>query len=130
MHTGRFELETGLFAGSMIYCADCHNNDEWTTSDTQPGGSHDSQYAPLLERNFETNDPNPELFQSYALCYKCHNRSFLITHQANTFPPVKHLVSDVNSSCAVCHDAHGSQQHKGLVNFMRFSKLGSSVVIP
>ena len=129
-HVTGFEPGTGLSAGSMIYCTDCHNNDEWTASDTQPRGPHGSQYAPLLERNFAMNDPNPESFQSYALCYKCHNRSFLITDQANTFPHGEHLGPDVNASCAVCHDAHGSREYKGLINFMRFDKLGSSVVTP
>ncbi len=125
-----FEPTTGLSAGSMIYCTDCHNNDEWTASGINPKGPHGSQYTPLLERNFEMNDPNPESMQSYALCYKCHSRNSLITDQANTFPHAQHLGMTVSASCAVCHDSHGSREYKGLINFLRFDKLGTSVVTP
>ena len=125
-----FEPGTGLSASSLIYCTDCHNNDEWTAYGTSPKGLHGSQYTPLLERNFDMNDPNPESFQSYALCYKCHNRGLLITDQANTFLHAQHLGPNVNASCAICHDAHGSREYKGLINFMRFDKLGNPVVAP
>ncbi len=121
-----FEAGTGLSASSMIYCTDCHNNDEW--SDTNPSGPHGSQYAPILERNYEMDDPNRESYQSYELCYKCHNRSYLVNDRADTFPHEKHL--DEDTSCAVCHDAHGSRENKGLINFMRYDKFGRQVVRP
>ena len=88
------------------------------------------QAAPLLERNFEMNDPNPESFQRYALCYKCHNRGCFDDKSGQIFRHAQHLGPTVNAPCAVCHDAHGSRQYKGLINFLRFDKLGSLVVTP
>lgn len=136
-----FESGTGLSASSMIYCTDCHNNDE--QGGTSPKGPHGSQNSPILERNFEMNDPNTESAQSYALCYKCHNRNYLLTDQANTFLHARHVGSGgmggmgggggmmgVNATCAVCHDVHGSRPYKGLINFMRVDRFGNQVVRP
>ena len=118
-------LEPGYTASSIIYCTDCHNNNEWTTAGTRPRGPHGSQYEPILEREFQAGDPVTESFSSYALCYKCHNRSTLLS--TGRFPHRKHVV-DERASCAVCHDAHGSRQHIRLINFMLRDKTGKTVV--
>jgi predicted CXXCH cytochrome family protein len=122
-------FETGYTTASIIYCTDCHNNDEWTSAGTNPRGPHGSSYWPILEREYQSNDPSQESFQQYELCYKCHNRDFLINDRANTFLHKKH-VQDNQTSCAVCHDAHGSQENVGLINFMLQDRTGKTVVSP
>lgn len=119
----------GYSSTSIIYCTDCHNNDEWDPAGGRPRGAHGSRYQPLLEKEYQTDDPVPESFQSYALCYKCHERGFLINDQANTFPHGRH-VRDEQASCAVCHDAHGARDNESLINFMRYDRSGQSVVNP
>lgn len=90
---------------------------------TRPRGPH---YAPLLERNYDTTDFSVEAYQTYALCYKCHNRDFLINDRTGTFPQRKHVV-DGRAPCAACHDAHGSRQNVGLINFMFQDLTGRTV---
>ena len=122
-------FEAGYSTASLIYCADCHNNDEWTPSGTRPRGPHGSRYQPILEKEYQANDPTSESFQTYALCYKCHNRNFLINDQAHTFLHRKHVV-DKQAPCAACHDAHGSRQNVGMINFMLRDRTGKTVVSP
>ncbi len=120
-------FEAGYSTASIIYCTDCHNNDESTTAGARPRGPHGSRYSPILEREYQQNDPSAESFQTYALCYKCHNRDFLINDRANTFLHDEH-VRGAQASCAACHDAHGSRQNIGLINFMSRDRTGKSVV--
>ena len=131
--TGRNSIIRGFEAGytiaSIISCTDCHNNDEWTATGASPRGAHGSRYQPILERDYQVNDPLSESFQVYALCYKCHNQSFLINDQARTFLHRKHLVEE-RAPCAVCHDAHGSRNNVGLINFMLRDRTGKTVVSP
>ncbi len=122
-------LEPAYTSSSIIYCTDCHNNDDWTPSGTRPRGPHGSRYTPILEREYQSNDPSTESFQTYALCYKCHNRDFLINDRSRTFLHRKH-VSEKETPCAVCHDAHGSRKNVGLINFMLRDRTGKTVVSP
>ncbi len=120
-------LEPGYTPSSILYCTDCHNNDEWTSGGAKPKGPHGSRFEPILEREFQQRDPSTETFQSYALCYKCHNRSTILS--SGTFPHLRHIV-DKQTSCAVCHDAHGSRQSAHLINFMLQDRTGKVVVSP
>jgi len=122
-------LEPGYSAASLLYCTDCHNNDEWTPGAARPRGPHGSRNSPILERNYETNDPAAESFQSYALCYKCHNRDHLTHDLAKAFPHRKHVV-DAQAPCAACHDAHGSRQNPRLIDFLLRDRTGKAVVSP
>ncbi|MDH3673058.1 MAG: cytochrome c3 family protein [Gammaproteobacteria bacterium] len=122
-------FEPGYSTASIIYCTDCHNADGWTLGGTIARGPHGSIYAPILEREYQMDDPTLESFQSYELCYKCHNRSFLINDQARTFLHNKHVVEQ-QSSCAVCHDAHGSRDNVHLINFMLVDRTGRPAVAP
>lgn len=122
-------FEPGYSTGTVLYCTDCHNDDEWTPNGSRPRGPHGSRYAPILERNYEVNDPSVESYQAYALCYKCHNRDFLISDRARAFPHRKHVV-DTQAPCAACHDAHGSRQNVRLINFMVRDRTGKVVVGP
>ncbi len=120
-------FEPGFSRASIIYCTSCHNNDDWTPGGTQPRGPHGSSYVPILEQEYQVNDPSSESFQSYALCYKCHNRDFQVNDRANTFSHKEHVVDEA-TSCAVCHDAHGSRKSVGLINFMLRDRTGKTVV--
>lgn len=118
-------LEPGYTASSLIYCTDCHNNDEWTSTGIKPKGPHGSRYQPILEREFDQIDPNPESFPAYALCYKCHNQTSLLG--SGRFPHRLHVV-DKQASCTVCHNAHGSRQNPHLINFLLRDRLNKVVV--
>ncbi len=122
-------LEPGYTASSMILCTDCHNNSDWTPNGLSPRGPHGSWYEPILEREFQIGDPATESFSSYALCYKCHNRTSLLTDIPGRFPHNAHVVVQ-NTSCAVCHDTHGARQNTRLINFMLRAKVGNTVVSP
>lgn len=116
-------------ASSMITCISCHNSDSWTPTGTSPKGPHGSLYEPILAAQYTTSDPSVESYQSYALCYQCHNATSLLTDQVNTFPHRRHVVTD-QASCATCHDAHGSPQNAHLINFMLRDNNGNVVVSP
>ncbi len=122
-------FEPGYSAASLIYCTDCHNNDEWTPTGSGPRGPHGSRYAPILGQEYQANDPSFESYQTYALCYRCHNRDYVINDRAHTFPHRRH-VRDQNASCAACHDVHGSRRNVRLINFMLRDGTGKTVVSP
>ena len=140
----------GYTASSIIRCTDCHNN-----SDPSPAGPHASRYAPILERNYIATDPAAESPGAYAICYKCHDRDSVLgaptpattaaTTAANAataraatirttvatrtggFPHWLHVVKN-QTSCAVCHDAHGSRDNAHLIDFMTRDATGKPVV--
>lgn len=114
-------LLLGLTASSRIKCSSCHNNNDWTSGGTKPAGPHGSNYKPLLEKEYRTDSVVIESPQSFALCYKCHDRTALMT--TGKFPHAKHLKDDI--SCAACHDPHGSRTQPHLINFMLFDGTAS-----
>jgi hypothetical protein len=97
----------------QILCTDCHNNDQGPGANgTGPNGPHGSLYAPILERNLNQMDLQPESSFAYALCYKCHSESQLMADQLHG----KH-VRDHQTACSTCHDPHGVQTQPHLMNF-------------
>ena len=122
-------LEPGYSSSSIISCTSCHTNDDWTPNGTNPAGPHGSRYEPILGWPYATVYPTPESPQSYALCYQCHNRGFLITDQAGTFHHASH-VSTQQAPCAACHDAHGSPKNAHLIDFMLRDRTGNALVTP
>jgi predicted CXXCH cytochrome family protein len=120
------DLAGGLGPGSVIYCTDCHNTDG---PRGLPRGPHGSRFEPILERNFRLDDPSAESPDSYALCYKCHNRTFFLSNQAGRFPHASHVVN-AQAPCGACHDAHGSRFNPHLINFMLRDPTGKTVVSP
>lgn len=120
-------LEPAYASSSLIYCTDCHNNDQWTPTGTAPKGPHGSRFQPILQQDFQQVDPNPESSAAYALCYTCHNRTTLLG--SGRFPHRLHVVEG-RASCAVCHDSHGSRQNVHLINFMLRDRTGKVVVSP
>jgi len=126
-----FVAGSGLTASSRIGCGSCHNNDGVTANPPGPAGPHGSQNAPLLELNYNTASNVTESPSEFALCYKCHDRTDLLTTTVTgKFPHSIHLSNPVNASCAACHDAHGSRLNQRLINFMLLDATGAPVVTP
>ncbi len=121
-------LVSPLTTSSQIDCSDCHNNDSWIAGSTQPRGPHGSNYAPILARQYQADDPVVESSASYDLCYSCHDRTTLL-QPGTGFPHNTHVVND-QTSCAVCHDAHGSRNNLYLIDFMLKTQTGKTVVSP
>jgi predicted CXXCH cytochrome family protein len=108
--------EPTLTASSIIYCSDCHGDDNGQTR-----GPHGSAWPPILKYEYETADGTPENAQNYALCYYCHNRTSILNDQS--FPFHNLHIAGASTPCSVCHDAHGiaddglSGSHTHLINF-------------
>jgi predicted CXXCH cytochrome family protein len=104
-----------LNATSIIYCSDCHSDDDGSR------GPHGSQYPPILRDRYDTADFTLEGFQTYALCYRCHNRDSILSD--TSFTKHRRHIVDVHTPCSVCHDAHGipdnfaTGSHTHLINF-------------
>jgi len=107
-----------LTMSSIIYCTDCHNNNQGpSTGGSGPKGPHGSVYEPLLERQLLLTDFSAEATSSYALCYKCHSRESILADQS--FNGHKRHIVDDQASCTTCHDPHGVQSVTHLINFNR-----------
>lgn len=100
---------------SMMYCTDCHNNDQGPNNGgTGPAGPHGSAFSPILERQLVLTDNQAESAAIYALCYKCHSRTSILAD--TSFPHKKH-VQEERSACTTCHDPHGVAGQTQLINF-------------
>jgi predicted CXXCH cytochrome family protein len=129
-------------ASSTILCTDCHASDggPGATEPVVPGnpkawgsralkrapapidlgggdaagarGPHGSIYAPILERQYLTDDLTPESPAAYALCYKCHDRDVLLSGDSS-FPLHRRHVVDEAAPCSACHVAHGVSREAG-----------------
>ncbi|HEX9242315.1 MAG TPA: cytochrome c3 family protein [Anaeromyxobacter sp.] len=100
-------LKPPLTTASQILCSDCHSSDDGPATGGQAaGGPHGSIYRPLLERNYAIADFTPESPTAYALCYKCHDRTVLLSAQSSFNLHQRHVVAD-HAPCSVCHTAHG-----------------------
>ena len=109
-------LITPWTSSSVMYCTDCHNNDQGPKAGgTGPNGPHGSAFAPLLERQLVLTDYNTESPASYALCYKCHSRDSILSDQSFKSHR-KHIVDD-QTACTTCHDPHGVATNPRLINF-------------
>lgn len=130
-----------LTTSSKIYCTDCHSDESVANGGTGSRGPHGSQYAPILKEQYKTTNDNIIYSSSnFALCYRCHYESSVMsdnTFQKNTtsgkgghFGHVQSSTpvgpdpkSPIYASCSVCHDPHGlrdnglSGSHKRLINF-------------
>lgn len=116
-------LVPGLATGSMIRCTDCHNNDEGPRArGGGPDGPHGSNYNFLLERNYTVRDGTVESAFEYALCYKCHQRSSILSDRG--FSLHRRHIMEERTPCSACHDPHGvnrtqgfGSDHTHLINF-------------
>ena len=99
-------LDPSLATGSLIRCTDCHNNDSGPRAGgSGPDGPHGSIYDFLLERNYNVRDDTPESAFEYALCYKCHQRTSILSNES--FAEHSRHIRDENTPCSACHDPHG-----------------------
>src|SRR5581483_279692 len=74
-----------MTTATIIYCVDCHASDTSKIAGSAgANGPHGSNIRPLLVLPYDTTDNAPENAVSYALCYKCHQRSLIL--QSPTFP--------------------------------------------
>jgi predicted CXXCH cytochrome family protein len=104
----------------IIGCQDCHNNpDARQLGGSGANGPHGSRFPFLLVDRYETADFTFESPQSYALCYRCHDRNSILGDESFPFHRV-HVVQG-RSPCSACHTAHGvggsTSQHSHLINF-------------
>lgn len=107
-----------LTTASVIECTSCHNNSQGTNNGgSGPRGPHGSEYAPLLERRMTIWSGYTEGPDTYALCYKCHDRATVLGDQG--FPFHRYHVQYLQASCTACHDPHGSAGNPFLINFDR-----------
>lgn len=132
-------LISSLSTSSIIKCTDCHNNNSGPGNNgSGPNGPHGSIYAHLLERQYLTQDPtNENNGSSYAMCYKCHNRSSILGDQTfarhnfhitgagrmGGMDGMPGMGGTLNTPCNVCHDPHAS-------NFAKLINFDTSVVSP
>ena len=96
---------------SLISCTDCHGSDERAG----PRGPHGSVHEPILRSHFNRRNGQKETPRQYALCYRCHSRSVVLSSRSFNSHYL-HVVS-VGNSCRVCHDVHGSRQYGRLISF-------------
>ncbi len=120
-HTGEVpSLVAEQRTRSFVSCQDCHNNpDSSDEGGGQVNGPHGSRYDFLLVDQYETRDFTLESPQSYALCYRCHDRNSILNDES--FPLHNVHVVRGRSPCSACHTAHGvsgsPSQHGHLINF-------------
>ena len=91
-----------LTTSSVLYCTDCHNNDQARSSNgTGPNGPHGSTFPHLLQLSMlqEGAGGAGSTGTGSALCNKCHNVSTV----RNEGPHGPHS----SYGCTTCHDPHG-----------------------
>lgn len=98
--------------GQYVNCTDCHGN----ADPGGPRGPHGSSVPFLLRSQYVTTDGNPETADAYALCYGCHNRQQVLA-KASPFKEHKKHVVEEGTSCATCHNPHGSVGNRALIRF-------------
>ncbi len=122
-HTDTVSLVPGLSHGSLIRCTDCHNNDAGPRAGgIGPDGPHGSIHEFLLERNYTVRDDTVESEFDYALCYKCHQRTSILSDES--FSEHRMHIEEERAPCSACHDPHGvsltlstGSDHTHLINF-------------
>lgn len=108
---------------SRVRCTDCHNNNAGPYSSgtpaaptgTGPNGPHGSTYPLLLERNYTTASFSPESATAYALCYKCHSQTSILSDAIGSFREHNIHLRGADISCSACHDPHGISSTQGTV---------------
>jgi predicted CXXCH cytochrome family protein len=123
-------LRSPWTTSSLMYCSDCHASDTARSQGgSGPNGPHGSTNIGILSSRYDTADYTSESAASYALCYKCHDRTSLL-NDASFKEHRLHIVSQ-RTPCIACHDSHGIAAAQGNVtnnsNLINFS---STIVQP
>ncbi len=101
---------------SVMNCSDCHNNNAGpNAAGTGPNGPHGSTNPLLLEQRYVVTDNTSESSANYALCYKCHNRTNILSNAIGSFREHNLHIVSVRAPCNVCHDPHGISSTQGSV---------------
>ena len=119
-------LVTPWATSSVMYCTDCHDNDtgpKAPTPGTGPAGPHGSNFKHLLVARYDMDTgSNAESATAYALCYKCHSRTSILSDVS--FKQHSRHLQIASAPCSVCHDPHGVPAAQGtttnnsrLINF-------------
>jgi hypothetical protein len=112
-------MKAGMPASRMMRCTDCHGNDD----PDGPRGPHGSSYPGLLVDQYDRSPRADESPFAYALCYRCHSRESITSNES--FPLHREHIegslerSIPGTSCATCHNVHGSLEHTHLIQFNR-----------
>ncbi len=78
-------LSPRMTASDQIGCTSCHADDEGGAR-----GPHGSDFAPILKERYETVDGAGESYESYALCYRCHERTSILADRSFAHPRLPH----------------------------------------
>jgi len=98
-------------SGREINCTDCHGN----ADPGGPRGPHGSSIPFLLRANYVTSDGSSENETTYSLCYRCHDRETVLKRPR--FLEHTEHIKDGRTSCATCHNPHGSVENRALIRF-------------
>ncbi|TYO98733.1 doubled CXXCH motif protein [Geothermobacter ehrlichii] len=98
---------------TRMTCSDCHGSDDASG----PQGPHGSNYAGLLRLNYDTSDERPESRYAYELCYRCHDRTSILSNESFPYHALHIRGNPAGTSCHTCHDAHGSSKYQYLIRF-------------
>jgi predicted CXXCH cytochrome family protein len=123
-------LRPGWTVASVMQCSDCHASDSGESAGgAGADGTHGSNASPLLVARYETGDFMAESASAYALCYKCHDRSNILSDAS--FPLHRKHIVDERTACAACHDGHGIASSQGSVfNNSNLINFATDVVFP
>ncbi len=116
-------LKPPITTASIIYCTDCHSSDAGKKAGgSGASGPHGSENAGLLVAEYDRADYSSESAAAYALCYRCHERSSILSDRS--FKLHKLHIVDQKAACSSCHDPHGISAEQGtaghnnsLINF-------------
>jgi len=101
----------------LMYCTDCHNNDQGPgAGNTGPKGPHGSSYSPILERRLLLTDNTPYIEENFALCFKCHSSTVVVSEQSTSWQYHQKHIVEFKATCTTCHDSHAATQPH-LINF-------------
>jgi predicted CXXCH cytochrome family protein len=95
---------------TVLYCTDCHTNDQARASKgTGPNGTHGSSYSHLLQMNLYQEPTGgasggANVASNYTMCNKCH----IVEGTGSIYQNGLHTNHmDKGSACGSCHDPHG-----------------------
>ncbi len=109
---------SAAYSGKRISCSDCHNSNKARAfGGSGPNGPHGSIYNFLVALEYDSGYSVPESEQAYALCYRCHSRSSILSNQSFSLHR-QHVVTS-RIPCSACHEPHGNTANAHLINFDR-----------
>lgn len=115
---------------SLVYCTDCHNNNNPQPGAKGSSGPHGSDNEFLLSARYVTGSDVQEAPRTaYALCFKCHSSASILANEG--FAKHQGHIERVKTSCSVCHEGHGIDYTRGnATNNAHLINFDTSVVKP